>query len=367
MVDISHFRTILHNYLIAVSWTCVCSPPADNMDNIKNDLLRCAGNWPMAAPAEALRSREQIWYNIRRMGEKEQMMPAVSNAQPAARLRTDLVLLKKLLTLFDFASLPRTLWRNRDLLWQMTRRNIEQRYRGSVLGLVWSFVQPLMMLCVYTFVFSVVFQARWGVSAGEGRGSFAVIMFCGMAIFNLFSDAVVTGSTVVVTNQNLVKKVIFPLEVLPMAGVLTTYALGLAWFVLLFFGSWLILGFVGWTMLLLPVVMLPVMIFTSGIVYLVSALGVFVRDIPYVVGVVLQMLFFATPIFYPVSAVPDRLRWVLTWNPMTVFIEQARNVFLYGRMPDWAFLGLATLVSLAVLQCGYYFFVKTKRGFADVL
>jgi lipopolysaccharide transport system permease protein len=274
--------------------------------------------------------------------------------------------MRKLLPLVDVTRLPRELWRNRSLLWQMTKRNIEQRYRGSMLGLLWSFVQPLMMLVVYTFVFSVVLKAKWGVSATEGKGAFAVIMFCGMTIFNLFSESLIGCSSVIVTNQNLVKKVIFPLEILPMTCVFTTYVLGLAWFILLFLGAYFILGFVGWTMLLIPVVMLPVMIFTSGVSYLVAALGVFVRDTQYVIGVLLQILFFATPIFYPVTAVPENLRWVLIWNPLTVFITQARNVFLYGKMPDWAFLGLATLVSVVVLQLGVFFFTRTKRGFADV-
>lgn len=274
---------------------------------------------------------------------------------------------RKLTRVFDVLALPVAVFRHWDLLCQMTRRGIEQRYRGSVLGLVWSFVQPLMMLCVYTFVFSVVFQARWGVSTDGGKGSFAVIMFCGMALYNLFSEAVSMSCGCVTGQPNLVKKVIFPLEILPLSQVLTTFALGTAWFVLLLLGAYFILGFVGWTMLLLPIVLLPLMVFTLGVSYFVASLGVFVRDTQYVVGVILQVLFFATPIFYPVSAVPERLRWVLNWNPLTVFIEQARNVFLYGRPPDWTFLGWASLVALVVMQLGYFFFIRTKRGFADVL
>ena len=272
-----------------------------------------------------------------------------------------------LMQLFNILSLPSIALRHHDLVRQMVLRNIELRYRGSVLGLLWSFVQPLMMLVVYTFVFSVVFQARWGVAEQESNGSFAVIMFCGMVLYNLFSESVINSSTVIVANQNLVKKVIFPLEILPITCVCTTYILGLAWFILLFLGTWFILGFVGWTMLLLPLVMLPVVVFTTGISFFVSALGVFIRDTQYVVGVVLQMLFFATPIFYPISAVPTELRWVLTWNPLTVFIEQTRNVFLYGKMPNWCFLGVATVVAVAVFQLGYFFFARTKRGFSDVL
>ncbi len=269
----------------------------------------------------------------------------------------------------SIVALVRSVMKNRSLFVQMTRRNVEMRYRGSALGLVWSFVQPLMMLCVYTFVFSVVFKSRWGVdvSVGDSKGAFAVIMFCGMAMFNLFAEAINMSCGSVVGNQNLVKKVIFPLEILPLTQVATTFILGIAWFVLLFFGAWLILGRLSWTMLLLPIVMIPHVVFTTGISYFVASFGVYVRDTQYVIGVVVQVLFFATPIFYPISAVPERFRVVLELNPLTVFIEQARNVFLYGRMPDWLFLGLATFVSLIVLQLGYYFFVKTKRGFADVL
>ena len=273
----------------------------------------------------------------------------------------------KLMALFDFISLPRVLWGNRDLLWQMTRRNVEQRYRGSLLGLIWSFVQPLMMLTVYTFVFSVVFKAKWGVSVDGGKGSFAVIMFCGMTMYNLFSEAVMTSCLSVVNNQNLVKKVIFPLEILPIVCVLTTYILGIPWFLLLFAGSYFILDFIGVTMLLMPIVLLPLVVFSTGLSYIVAALGVYVRDTQYALGIVLQILFFATPIFYPTSAVPENLRWILSWNPLTVFIEQARNVFLYGKLPDWTFLGLATLVSLVVLQVGIFFFARTKKGFADVI
>ena len=266
-------------------------------------------------------------------------------------------------------SLARSVAKSRSLFIQMTRRNVEMRYRGSVLGLVWSFVHPLMMLCVYTFVFSVVFKSRWGVdvSVGDSKGAFAVIMFCGMAMFNLFAEAITMSCGSIIGNPNLVKKVIFPLEILPLTQVTTTFILGMAWFVLLFIGTWLILGEIHWTMFLLPAVLVPLMIFSTGISFFVSSLGVYVRDTQYVIGVVLQVLFFATPIFYPINAVPENFRIFLEFNPLTVFIEQARNVFLCGKMPDWLFLGLATLVSLIVLQFGYYFFVKTKRGFADVL
>ncbi len=276
--------------------------------------------------------------------------------------------MRKLLAIFNIVRLPLSLAANRGLLWQFARRIVESRYRGSVLGLVWTFVQPLMMLVVYTFVFSVVFKARWGAGiGGESKGAFAVVMFCGMTLYNLFAESATASCVCVASNANLVKKVIFPIEILPAAQVLASFLLGMVWFLLLFFGSWFVLGFVGWTMLLFPVVLFPLMIFSLGISYFVAALGVFVKDTFYAVGVVLQILFFATPIFYPIAAVPEKFRWILEWNPLTVYIEQMRNVFLYGKMPDWQFLGIAVLLSLMVMQLGFFFFMRTKRGFSDVL
>ena len=275
--------------------------------------------------------------------------------------------MKLLREILDIFAPYRVAVRNASLLKQFVKRNIAVRYRGSMLGLVWSFVQPLMMLCVYTFVFSVVFKARWGVDTGGGRGAFAVIMFCGMALFNIFSESVNTSCSIVVSNPNFVKKVIFPLEVLPLAQTISTFILGTVWFVLLFLGAIFVFGKISFTMLLLPLVLLPLFLFTLGLSYFVASLGVYVRDTAYVVQVVLQVLFFATPIFYPIDAVPERFRWPLRLNPLTVLIEEARKVFLYGTLPNWKFLGLAFVISLIVLHLGFVWFNKTKKGFADVL
>ena len=316
-------------------------------------------------PAGRMKDDDGRWLNI--FGR---VLSGAGGSDPAVDAGSEVSAPSRLLpSSASLMSLVRTVVKNRSLFVQMVKRNVEMRYRGSALGLVWSFVQPLMMLCVYTFVFSVVFESRWGVdvSVGDSKGAFAVIMFCGMAMFNLFAESINMSCGSIVGNPNLVKKVIFPLEILPLTQVATTFILGMAWFVLLFVGAWLILGGVHWTMLLLPIILIPLILFTLGISYFVASLGVYVRDTQYVVGVVLQVLFFATPIFYPINAVPARFRVVLEMNPLTVFIEQARNVFLYGNLPNWLFLGLAALVSLIVLQLGYYFFVKTKRGFADVL
>ena len=252
--------------------------------------------------------------------------------------------------MLDFRRLPSIVTANRSLLWQFVKRSVASRYRGSMLGLFWSFVQPMMMLCVYTFVFSVVFRSRWGTDVdGGGRGSFAIIMFCGMAVFNIFSEAVNLNCSIVVANQNLVKKVIFPLEILPLSQTMATFAVGMVWFVLLFLGTVFIFGKISFTMLLLPLILIPLFLFTLGVSYFTASLGVYVRDTGYIVGVVLQILFFMTPIFYPVAAIPERYRWPIQANPLTIMIEEARKVFLFGELPDWRFLAAAFAVSLLTL------------------
>jgi len=267
----------------------------------------------------------------------------------------------------DFRRLPMIAVTNRSLLWQFVKRSVSARYKGSVLGLFWSFVHPMMMLCVYTFVFSVVFKSRWGVETGGGRSAFAIIMFCGLALFNIFSEAVNLNCGIVVGNTNLVKKVIFPLEILPLSQTIASFAVGMVWFFLLFLGTVFVFGKISFTMLLLPLILLPLFLFTLGVSFFVSSLSVYVRDTPYLVGVLLQILFFMTPIFYPIAAIPERFRWPLQLNPLTILIEEARKVFLYGELPDWRFLGAAFLISLLVLHLGFLWFHKTKKGFADVL
>ena len=282
-------------------------------------------------------------------------------------------------------ALPRVVLRHRSLLWQMTRRNIETRYKGSILGLVWSFVHPLMMLCVYTFVFSWLMGAKWGIEGSDwgldvanSKTAFAIIMLAGLAVFNLFSESVEGNESVVTGSPNLVKKVIFPLEVLPLAQVLSSFVLGLAWVVILLVGVASFFGRFSLTMLLLPVVWLPLFLLTLGFSYLVAALGVYLRDTAQIVAIVVQLMFWAVPIVYPIKLLHDKmaeltpatacaLTWLVERNPLSITVEQTRQVFLFGQMPDWATYGFVLAVSAAILQLGLFFFIRTKRGFADVL
>ncbi len=260
------------------------------------------------------------------------------------------------------------LWNHRHLIRQLAYRDIVGRYRAARLGLLWSVLTPLFMLAIYTFVFSVVFQARWGDAPSEGHGQFALYLFCGMLVFQLFGEAATRAPTLVTSNPNYVTKVVFPLEVLPVAAVLTAL-----FSLLVGFGVWMIFWFfVRWappvpTALYLPLVLLPLCLATVGVGWLLAALGVFIRDVGPVVTLVVQALFFTTPVFYSVDRVPAAFQVVMRLNPLTHALEDARRVMIAGQPPVWAWWAASLAFSIAIALLGYAFFMKSKRAFADVL
>lgn len=248
----------------------------------------------------------------------------------------------------------------------MVRRDIVGRYRGSIMGLAWSFFNPLLMMAVYTFVFSVVFQARWN-PASDSKAEFALILFAGLFVFNLFAECVNRSPGLILSNVNYVKKIIFPLEILPWV------ALGSALFhMLISFTVWLafylvILGLPPPTLLLLPLLLLPLLLLTLGLSWLFASLGVYLRDIAQLVGLLTTMLLFLSPIFYPISALPEAYRVLLRLNPIALGIEQARNALVFGMAPQWDSFVLYLAVATLVAWLGFAWFQKTRRGFADVL
>lgn len=273
-----------------------------------------------------------------------------------------------LLKLFNPCLGIRVLLKHHDLLIQMLKRNIAVRYRGSALGLVWSFAHPLMMLAVYTFVFGIVFKSRWG-GAGfdDNNAAFPLIMFCGMAVFNVFAESVNSSAGLIVGNPSYVKKVIFPLEILPIGNVLTSLVFSLAWFALLLIGTLFFLHHISWTIFLLPLTLIPLLLISCGVSLFIASLGVYLRDIQQLVIIITQMLFFMTPIFYPISIVPEKLRWILEFNPLSPIVEETRNVLLYGHLPDPLVCLEIYVISFIIFQLGLAWFMKTKKGFADVL
>jgi lipopolysaccharide transport system permease protein len=259
------------------------------------------------------------------------------------------------------------LWKYRDLIRQLTWREIVGRYKGSFIGLGWSLIQPLLMLCVYTFVFSVIFKARWGIETDEGRLGFALALFIGLITFGIFSEVVNSTPSLMVTNVNYVKKVVFPLEILPFVRLLSALINALFSLAVLLVGILYAHRFINWTVILLPLVWLPMMMFSLGFGYFLASLGVFIRDVGATIGILTTMLFFMTPIFYPISAVPGKLRIFLRINPIAIFVEDARRVALWGLMPDWPWFFSGLALSVIVLVFGFVWFIKSKKAFADVM
>jgi len=270
----------------------------------------------------------------------------------------------------DFSSSPKELfssmWRNRSLIKAMVIRDVTGRYKGSFLGLLWSFFNPVFMLFVYTFFLSVVFKARWP-GGTDSKTEFALVLFAGLMAFNLFAECINRAPGIVLSNVNYVKKVVFPLEILPIV------ALGSAFFHLMIsFVVWLIFFFIlfgvpPYTFLLVPIVLLPFCFFILGLSWGLASLGVYLRDVAQVVGVVTSALMFMSPIFYPVNALPEAYQKVIAISPLTFVVEWLRGVMIWGKIPGplaWtAYMFMATLV----LWLGFAWFQKTRKGFSDVL
>jgi lipopolysaccharide transport system permease protein len=262
-------------------------------------------------------------------------------------------------------SLVKSVWRNRQLIVQMTKREVVGRYKGSAMGLAWSFFNPVFMLVVYTFVFSMIFKSRWG--GDESRTLFAVILFVGMIVLGLFSEVLNRAPSLIISNVNYVKKVVFPLEILPVIAMVAALFHSLISLTVLLVAFLLFNGYLHWTVIFTPLVLLPLVIVTLGLAWMLAAIGVFLRDVGQTIGIIITVLMFLSPVFYPVTAVPERFRLFIMANPLTFIIEQAREVLIWGHLPNWVGLGVYTMAAVLVAWAGYALFQKTRKGFADVL
>jgi lipopolysaccharide transport system permease protein len=212
---------------------------------------------------------------------------------------------------------------------------------------------------VYTFVFSVIFKSKWGTAADESKSSFAIILFAGLIVYNLFAEMVNRAPTLILSNVNYVKKVIFPLEILPVVGLGATLFHSLVSLVVLLAAILLINGSLEWTAIYFPLILLPLLIGTLGVALFLASIGVFVRDVGQTVGIFTTVLMFLSPI--------KNFQTLELFNPLTFVIGQSRAVLIFGKQPDWAGLGIYTCASLMVAWLGYWWFQKTRKGFADVL
>lgn len=259
-----------------------------------------------------------------------------------------------------------SLWRNRSLVAAMVKREVVGRYRGSVMGLAWSFFNPLMMLAIYTFVFTTVFRARWA-GVEESTADFAILLFVGMIVHGLFAECANRAPALILSNVSYVKKVVFPLEILPWVALGSALFHAAVSLVVLLAAQLMLRQQMPWTVVLFPLVLLPLVLMTMGISWLLAGLGMYMRDIGHGIGIVTTALLFLSPVLYPVSAVPENLRPWMYLNPLTYIIEESRNTLIFGRVPDPSAWALMMLVGLVVAWLGFAWFQKSRIGFADVV
>lgn len=266
------------------------------------------------------------------------------------------------------ATLTESLWRNRSLCWQFTKRQVELRHKGSHLGLAWSFLSPLLLLALYVLVFGFIFSGRFKAETlPESRIEYALIMFLGLAIHHFVAEVMTTAPALIIANPNFVKKVVFPLEVLPAANVGAAVVHFLITLGLVFTGALLtgvpLTGGVLW----LPVLLLPLLLTAFGLALGLSAVGVFWRDIAQVTQFFVLALMFASAVFYPVSLVPDPVWIFLRFNPLLLVIQEARGTAFWGHPLNLTHLGYLYAFGLGTLALGATAFQRLRGSFADVL
>lgn len=259
-----------------------------------------------------------------------------------------------------------SLWKNRELIMQLTKREILMRYRGSIFGILWSLLTPLFMLVIYTFVFGIIFKSRWGTEI-DSQAEFALILFCGLSTFGIFSEIVSRAPGLVLNNPNYIKRVVFPLEILPLAVIGSALVHGLISLLVLIVACLVLTGKLYVTVLLIPLIVVPLLLFSAGLAWFLASLGVYFRDISQIMPIAISALMFLSPIFYPVTAIPERLRFVYYLNPISYVVEDARRILIWGFLPDWQWLTVGTLLGLLTAYLGYLWFIKTKKGFVDVI
>lgn len=270
----------------------------------------------------------------------------------------------------ESAALPAFRQSRWPLFGQLVRRDVRQRYQGSALGLLWSFLMPLFMLGIYTFVFSVIFKSRWQTPEGEApldTGVYALILFTGLSIHLFFSECLTRAPQLILNHASYVTRVVFPLEILPPMMVASAGFHYVTTMTVLFTFLLALTGGIPLTALWLPFVLLPMVVLLLGLSWLLASLGVFLRDLGHLMQLVPTVLLFLSPIFYPTTALPVALRPFMVLNPLTLIVENAREVLIFGRPPHWLALGVYLCISLVVTVLSYLWFQRTRKAFADIL
>ena len=252
-----------------------------------------------------------------------------------------------------------------DLIISLARRELAARYKGSVLGIVWAVLTPIVMIAIFTFIFAGIFKARFGAS--NSQWDYALYLFCGLLPWNAFQESLQLSSTTIVAHANLVKRVVFPLETLPVSQSLAMIANQMFGTAALLIAALIIRHELHATTLLLPILLLPQLVATLGAAWLLASLGVFVRDIVQGISLILMAWMYLTPIIYPESIVPEQYRRLIDLNPFTPLIRNYRRLILEGIAPDWPGLLYFSAFAVLIFIFGYWWFAKTRKNFADVI
>jgi lipopolysaccharide transport system permease protein len=260
-------------------------------------------------------------------------------------------------------------WNQRTLILRLARREIEARYRGSVLGIAWSLIVPLALLAVYTFVFSVILGARWDLPI-TGRGVFALVLFSGFILFNVFAECVNRAPSLMLDHVGYIKKLVFPLETFAWVTVLVALFNALVSSTAFFLGYLLAIGLPPISAVAFPLTLVPLVFLALGLTWFLASVGVYVRDMQQFVPVLVTILMFMTPIFYPpelLERLPDAARTLIEASPLAIAVAQARGTLFHAAFPDWASLAVQLVLSWLVAWLGFMWFNKTRKGFADVV
>lgn len=258
-----------------------------------------------------------------------------------------------------------SLYASRRLLWSLVIRDIQSRYRGTLLGFLWALLFPLMMLAVYAFVFGGVFNARWGSNGSMKH--FVLMLYCGLIVHGVFSETLTRSPSAILSNPGYVKKVVFPLELLPICHLCSAVFNALIGLGLLCFFLLIQYQSIPWTAFYAPLMFAPLLMLTLGLAWLLATIGLFFRDIGQMIGVIMSVLLFLSPVFYPASSVPALAQKLIYLNPLTYPIEELRAVLILGNQPDWLHWMTYLAVSLGVAIGGLWMFQKSRPAFADVI
>ncbi len=254
-----------------------------------------------------------------------------------------------------------------DLGWILARRQVTSRYKGSAMGVTWSIVQPIIMLSIYTFVFSTIFKSRWLGQEETGSLGYALNLFAGLALFNVVAEVMGSSTSLITSNKNYVTKIVFPLYILPVSQAFSAMINSIPSISILLIFSGIVNGFISINSLWMMVIMVELLLILLAVSWTISSLSVYLRDLEQLIPPLISILMFMSAIFYPVKSLPDLAQFLVWINPLALLIEQTRIVIVLNQTPNVYILIITGIVALISAELTYRFFQKLSRGFSDVI